>query len=227
MANPRKGRKMAKRGPQKGLGGPSGQPSRAVNFGRGFPDRIMDDMIYGEVIVRAPGTPTDEYQFNLNSTFDPNLTGTGHQPMFRDQLAVIYNKYRVHSVDLRVDYYAGGAPIIGYLACANETTALTSNLYTPLEQNFAQWFLQKDSGANTAKPRTLRQRINLWDLWGKTKQEYLSDDITAANIGSSPVEIMTAKIGAMTSDGSNVAWTFAIQMKMKVEWYDRSTVSAS
>jgi hypothetical protein len=35
------------------------------------------------------------YQFRANSIYDPDLTGIGHQPRGRDQLALLYEKYCV------------------------------------------------------------------------------------------------------------------------------------
>jgi len=34
----------------------------------------------------------------VNSIFDPDQTGTGHQPLWRDQIALMYNRYRVHGM---------------------------------------------------------------------------------------------------------------------------------
>jgi len=42
------------------------------------------------------------YAFNLNSIFDPNRTGVGHQPYGHDTLSILYNRYRVISCSYRV-----------------------------------------------------------------------------------------------------------------------------
>lgn len=44
----------------------------------------------------ASASSSDSYVFSANSIFDPNVTGAGHQPMFRDNYAALYNKYRVN-----------------------------------------------------------------------------------------------------------------------------------
>lgn len=42
------------------------------------------------------------YQFRANSMYDPDYTGTGHQPLFRDEMAAQYNYYTVLSSFIKV-----------------------------------------------------------------------------------------------------------------------------
>ncbi len=44
-----------------------------------------------------------QYEFRLNSIYDPNLTGTGHQPYMHDQFATMYGRYRVDKCDVQID----------------------------------------------------------------------------------------------------------------------------
>lgn len=48
------------------------------------------------------GLTGSEYVFRLNSLFDPNETGAGHQPRGFDQMAEIYKRYCVWKVDVNV-----------------------------------------------------------------------------------------------------------------------------
>jgi len=45
-----------------------------------------------------------EYVFRANSTYDPDFTGVGHQPMYRDQMAAAYQKYLVMYSIIKVTY---------------------------------------------------------------------------------------------------------------------------
>lgn len=45
-----------------------------------------------------------EQIMRLNSLFDPDLTGTGHQPYGFDQLAALYFRYKVHKVKLSLEF---------------------------------------------------------------------------------------------------------------------------
>jgi hypothetical protein len=64
----------------------------------GFPDKLMSKLRYHETgniasVLGAVGL----YQYRWNSTFDPNYTGGGHQPLYRDTYAAIYDHYAVIS----------------------------------------------------------------------------------------------------------------------------------
>lgn len=207
-------------------------PRKLVTLGTFLPDRVMVKMRYADVKSRAVALAVvDEYQYNLNSTYDPDRTGGGHQPMGRDQLlGTLYNKYRVHSVDVRVTFQPVGGigyqSILFYAVPSNDLTALTGTLSLAMEQPMSWHFL---FGACTVNPaNTYKRHFNLWDIWGKTKQEYLSDDITGSSYTSDPVESIVLKLGAMTADATQVVvWQWAIEMDMMVECYDRFSLTQS
>jgi len=43
-----------------------------------------------------------DYAFRLNSMYDPNFSGTGHQPQGYDQMASVYGRYTVYKVRLSI-----------------------------------------------------------------------------------------------------------------------------
>lgn len=45
-----------------------------------------------------------QHLYSLNSVFDPDITGTGTQPVGFDQWSAFYNRYRVDKVRVEVDY---------------------------------------------------------------------------------------------------------------------------
>lgn len=50
--------------------------------------------------------------FAANGVYDPNLTGTGHQPMFMDQLFAIYNHAYVAGSKIKVTFLPGVSNIV-------------------------------------------------------------------------------------------------------------------
>jgi len=189
----------------------------------------MTKMRYSDVINRAPALAvTDERQFNLNSTFDPDLSGGGHQPMGRDELlGVIYGKYRVHSVAYELIFGCTNPGFTSsslYVVPSNDTTALNTQLGRPNEQPFA-WFALSQFGAPLPH---CKRTINLWDLLGRTKAEYCADDVTAAAYTTSPVEALVLKVGSSSADATAVVvYSYLIVLDMVVECFDRFSQTQS
>ena len=67
----------------------------------GFPDKLTTKLRYvSHNSLSGAGQAIGYHVFRLNSLFDPDLTGTGHQPMYFDQFcgpvgSAPYSKYRV------------------------------------------------------------------------------------------------------------------------------------
>lgn len=78
----------------------------AVFRGYGFPDGLITNVQYCETISLTPsvGTPVPSYGFRLTSLFDPDFTSTGTQPYFFDQLAAVYERYKVLGAKISVTF---------------------------------------------------------------------------------------------------------------------------
>lgn len=62
----------------------------------GFPTQKVVSLRYAECVgLNAGAGVIASYAFRANSIFDPNSTGTGHQPYAHDQWAILYNHYVV------------------------------------------------------------------------------------------------------------------------------------
>jgi len=57
---------------------------------------------YNDNLNFAAGTGLNTYLYNSNNMYDPNYTGTGHQPRGWDQATAYYKYYRVKSVTMNV-----------------------------------------------------------------------------------------------------------------------------
>jgi hypothetical protein len=63
----------------------------------GFPPRRTVALRYCETIALNPGDGSASVNvFCVNNIFDPNFSGGGHQPMFYDNYANLYAKYKVN-----------------------------------------------------------------------------------------------------------------------------------
>lgn len=75
------------------------------------------------------------YAFRLNSTFDPNETGTGHQPFGRDAMAGQYNDYIVIGASWKVSFKnIGEVTAVSCWAYPSTDAALSVQTYTQAKE---------------------------------------------------------------------------------------------
>lgn len=121
----------------------------------GLPRETMVTMKYSTHVNQTSSSGVlTAYAFRANSIFDPDATGTGHQPSGHDQWAQLYGQYVVKSARFKISacVVSGNAvtDVIGvYLSPANVLTATT--FAELIEQGKSTWMLLPASAANPAR----------------------------------------------------------------------------
>lgn len=98
-----------------------------VNLGMSIPDKMTITHKYRELVqLSTAAGGMGRYSFSCNGMFDPNLTGTGHQPMYFDQLSALYNHYTVIGAKIKVRLvpYNQSQPALQFALFVNDDTAL-------------------------------------------------------------------------------------------------------
>jgi len=71
----------------------------------GIPDSITTTLHYSDTILFGSLAATyRNYVFRANDCYDPDLTGTGHQPMLFDQYMTLYNNFCVLSSTIKAQW---------------------------------------------------------------------------------------------------------------------------
>lgn len=97
-----------------------------------IPYKLKTSMLYQERVNLAANTGVaGVHVFSANGTYDPNITGIGHQPRGFDQLMLLYDHNVVVACDIRVDYPGVGVggvanPTIAFIALRDFTTVGTT-----------------------------------------------------------------------------------------------------
>jgi len=163
---------------------------------------------------------------NLNSVFDPDRTGVGHQPLYYDQITVLYNRYRVLKVKWKVTFapatnpiYALVVPINGLLASSITTSA---TFETASENPRARF-----STVGTSMPYVIEGSIALNDLNGSSITEYLADDRFESVVTSSPSEVITLVIGLYNPNAVTVAINQSVELIFYTDFHDPISVAGS
>lgn len=111
----------------------------SVNLGLGFPKRVVSTLKYVgfrdlESTLGVVGT----YRLSCNGLFDPDITGTGHQPMYFDNLTAIYDHYTVigSKLTLKVSPKAAGqGPGAVAIFINDDTSTNIINIGNAVEQS--------------------------------------------------------------------------------------------
>jgi len=186
-----------------------------------FASRYITKMKYSETFTLTAVQPNQV--MNLNSVFDPNRTGTGHQPYGFDQLAAIYNRYRVIATSYVINCYSGTSPIrFGCLPC-NDNPPNFSNMSELAENPRSRFRIQLPNGST----QTITGKTYIPSLCGRTKAQYMADDRYQAQTSGSPQELALLFITAQTLADAQVDTTLAITMEYTVEFFDPNPIDQS
>lgn len=190
-----------------------------------FATRYITKMKYSETITQVGpgGGGLTQFTMNLNSIFDPNRTGVGHQPYGHDTMASIYNRYRVIKCNYVISAVSTGGTTfnsLGIIAAlpANEVIALSGGLPEAQENPRCKFITQ----AAQAGPKVLKGTVYLPSLVGRTKAQYMADDRYQATYGSSPNEFAILNIfgGLLGGAAETVTTQFNCVLEYLVESFD-------
>lgn len=165
------------------------------------------------------GTPQ---RFNLNSIYDPDRTGVGHQPFGHDLLQTLYNRYRVYKVTGYVRFLtsASGVAVTACVTPENNTTTYNNIEHMMESPNSHVTYLNHQTNSPLVK-----FRVDLPRLGGYSRREYSTSSRTEAQFGADPSEIQTLAIGLYA--GSTATINAQVVMIYHVECTDPKEVSQS
>jgi hypothetical protein len=200
----------------------------------GFSNSQRVKMRFCEQFTIDPSTGVAQgYIFRANSCFDPNETGTGHQPLGFDQWMAFYDHYTVLENSIKVTCHAPGEGVVGtnagFLAIVlkDNSSSLTGNLLNVLaEQGRSKTTPFTVAGGNKGVV-TLSHRVNIRKFFGRT--DIMDNSDLKGNISLNPVEQLYWHILVASADnGANLAKCFLfIEMELDVQFTEPKYLSTS
>lgn len=144
-------------------------------------------------------TPTMATQvIRANSLYDPNLTGAGHQPRGFDELAALYNEYRVFGVYVDVSFKVttNTFAYVGWSQVASNVSAPTSiNGVVECRRGFNK-LIASD------KVYRIRRYFSVAEVNSVSKEVVRADDNYKAAVSANPTEGPVIQIHAASPDES-------------------------
>lgn len=189
-----------------------------------FPDRYDCVLKYCTNSSTSAVPSWSDNVWNVNSLYDPDSSGTGHQPRFFDQLAAIYGRYRV----VRAHFHLTLRQRAAHGIMANLIPANTSALFTSaLSQELTRAGETRITSSN-APPLLIRKTILPNAIAGVSLETYLADDRFAAQVTASPAEVICAHQFVQSLDGTtSIDYEWSIQILYDCEFFDLIDPSSS
>lgn len=162
----------------------------------GFPTKLQVKHRYAEIVglnaaaAAAPAT----YQWRANGMYDPNYTGTGHQPLYFDQLSTIYDHFTVVKSYIKLTLAnASSTPATVCVFLNDDTTVTPATIDGRMEQSSARTiFLAKEAGA-----QVMYLKFDAYKVFGGS---ILGNDNLQGTSAADPVEQAIFTVSASSSD---------------------------
>jgi hypothetical protein len=162
----------------------------------GFPDTLRTKLRYADTYVLASGVGAIANQvMQMNSPYDPDFSGVGHQPMWFDRLcgatgSGIYDRYRVVASTIKVTFSTVSPPslttgsvtpaLVGVL-CQRNNALLATNTSALMETNNCKWAVIGDKGSGNGTV-VITNKYSPRNVFGIDPE----DDTISANYASNP-----------------------------------------
>lgn len=180
--------------------------------------------------VGVAGVGGTELLYGLNSLFDPNQSGVGHQPYYYDQMVNCgYQRYRVDRVEVKITVSNPNNTDTGLMVQVDAWNGSAGTL------TGVSWNTGKERPNTTwVKPvaseslRELIFEINCAEVQGMTQAEYEASDSFNAQVTASPARIPYLRLSPMNIAGGNngTLWG-SVEMVFHGKFFDRQIVAAS
>lgn len=190
----------------------------------GFPDKLMTHLRYHDTVILSSvaGAPVG-YLFRLNSTFDPDYTGVGHQPLYRDTFASLYNHYVVTRAWGTIKCLNPSASpwIVGYNF--DDDTSISGTINTLAEQNHSK--------KSILTPLTgSRSMVDFRFEW--SYKDFLGiDPITSqaakTSVGSNPDDVAILTIFGQDLVVGTTSLEIEVELYQEVFWTELTTPTQS
>lgn len=226
MAKRVKRRKLSKRKYKRGR---RGYKSNRKSFGKAskggrMPTGIVfPDVYYCKLNYRTyggiAGGGLQVTRMAGNSIYDPDQTGTGHQPMYHDQLGDLYNNYRVMGSKIKVTFMAKDDTTGIGLVYPTQYSTWPTALGTYLELPYCRW--KSETGHGAGGKTIVRAYMSTAKLLSQNKQSVLSRDDLAATFGSNPIGLWYWVVGFNNIDDGTVNQGFIIDVVYYVRCENR------
>lgn len=196
----------------------------------GFPETLTTTLRYNDLFYFSTSSvaPVGNI-FRMNSVFDPDYTGTGHQPLYFDQLAAVYGRYAVLGTKITATF----TPRTGYTEASPKgpfTVGITQNndgsfpasAQTMIEQNGTVY-------ADMGTERSGNNVKTLVATYSPLRDVGLpaSDDTLGASVTGNPNTTYWSYVWFSDKSGSTGSMCANVTIEFRVKFLRQTSIATS
>ncbi len=192
-----------------------------------MPVYIMSPQRYSEVLTfTLVSGAVQSYSFRANSLFDPDRTGTGHQPLGFDQLSALYNRYCAYGLSWEINVPCSNDAVSIAVGMSNGTRTVASvNDFTSFIES--PTVRQATIGTSGGPPAIFSGNKSLNEFIGVSKRTYLIDDRFQSQITTNPTESIDLVIAMYNESTVSVDVRLNINLHYKSVFFDPVVLTQS
>lgn len=165
------------------------------------------------------------YLWCCNGMYDPDITGTGHQPYYFDQMGAIYNHYTVIASRITVDFAPRSTDesVICVLSL-NDDSTITPTVIDTLREMGSSKSLVLSYGAVRTRRLTLG-----WSMKkGFGSAGTLANSLLRGDTGNNPSETQNFCVSIRSTDSASTTAVFAtVKIEYIAMWNELRDISGS
>jgi len=194
----------------------------------GFPDQlaITHKFVTTLSLSSASGIMAN-YIFSANGLYDPNITGTGGQPLYFDQCAALYDHYTVKASRCKIMLAGNGSvsgpQVYACLALDDDTNTNYTSVADLISDDVASWGL---TGGVANKPLYLKAKWNAKKSYGIL--DAATDSVMSGTAAANPSEQTYYRFAIQEAGFSATATVnFLCEIEYDTVWRERKDVPIS
>jgi hypothetical protein len=161
-----------------------------------------------------------QHVFKANGMFDPDTTGSGHQPYGFDQMLNIYQRYCVLRTKYRVSFAPSNDRLMVGTIVASTVTTTVADLATfslAAESPHAQTKAMSFAGG---PPAVFTGSIATNAILGTTREQMIADDLFQGTTTTDPTNLTVLTVYWYNPSTGSVTSSFMIELEYEAMLFD-------
>lgn len=195
-----------------------------VKMGSGLPKKIVVTHKYNEFVqlYNVSGV-TQHYMFSCNGMYDPNLSATGHQPLYFDQFVSLYDHYTV--IGSKITWKIAQNNVNQYVtkvALWINDDVTTTPTYEALSEQAGSKELIIPAGSTDVYTRTMN-----WSAKKSFGGAILGNSLFRGTSTTNPSEVSVFQISAYQPAASPIALDVDVTIEYIAVWTELKDIASS